>query len=62
MGYIQDLERELREKLDGMSDEELIKYFKEKVMESYRNGIGSVRPAKGRGRSTQARPSSHGQA
>jgi hypothetical protein len=33
MGYIQDLEGELRERIDGMDQEELIKFFKEKVLD-----------------------------
>ena len=48
MGYIQDLEKELREKLGQMDQEELIKFFKEKVLESYRNGISQAKKGKGR--------------
>jgi hypothetical protein len=57
MGYIQDLEKELRDRLPDMDDEELIKFFKEKVFESYRNGAQSARPAKGKPRTFQGRQS-----
>lgn len=60
MGYIQDLEKELREEIGQMDAEQLIKYFKQKVLESYRNGAQSARPAKGKGRTFQGRQS-HGQ-
>ena len=50
MGYIQDLEKDLRDRMADMDDEELIKFFKEKVLESYRNGAQSAKPAKGEGR------------
>ena len=39
MGYIHDLERELRELLRNSDEVLLIKFVKEKVLESYRNGI-----------------------
>lgn len=43
MGYIQDMERELKALLEGLPDEDkkknIIKYMKEKVLESYRNGL-----------------------
>lgn len=39
MGYIQNLERELREKLPTMDTEKLIYYFKGKVLSSFLNGI-----------------------
>ena len=39
MGYIQDLEKELRAKLPQMDEENLVKFFKDKVWESYRNGV-----------------------
>ena len=57
MGYIQDLEGELRDRLPEMNDEELVKFFKEKVLESYRNGAQSAKPAKGKGRTFQGRQS-----
>ncbi len=41
MGYIQDLEKELRAKLPQMDEENLVKFFKDKVWESYRNGMGA---------------------
>jgi len=43
MGYIRDLERELREMLDGLPDdkvEAVLKFVKDKVYESYKNGRG----------------------
>jgi hypothetical protein len=46
MGYIRDLERELREMLDGLSPEktdEVVKFVKEKVYDSYQNGRSSKR-------------------
>tara|TARA_B100000315_G_scaffold146425_1_gene135357 strand:+ start:147 stop:737 length:591 start_codon:yes stop_codon:yes gene_type:complete len=47
MGYIQDLEKELREKLSQMDKEKLIKFFKDKVWESYKNGTqAGKRPRK----------------
>lgn len=49
MGYIQDLERELREKLEDMNDpenHEVIKFFKEKILESYKNGIEAGKKGK----------------
>ncbi|MBM3209380.1 hypothetical protein FJZ40_03760 [Candidatus Shapirobacteria bacterium] len=62
MGYIQDLERDLREKLDGMDQEELIKFFKEKVLESYRNGMNAPQASKGKGRGFRPQAKSCGQA
>ena len=44
MGYIRDLERELREMLDELPEdkvEPVVKFVKEKVYESYQNGHGS---------------------
>ena len=39
MGYINDFEQELRARLDnGFSDED-IKWLKETVLQSYRNGV-----------------------
>lgn len=41
MGYIRDLERELREMLDGLPDEKaekVVKFVKDKVYQSYKNG------------------------
>ena len=43
MGYIRDLERELREMLNGLPDEKVetvVKFVKDKVYESYKNGCG----------------------
>ena len=39
MGYIQDLERELRRLLAEGDDEIVIKFVKEKILESYKNGL-----------------------
>lgn len=39
MGYLQTLERELREKLPAMNTEKLVQYFKAKVLSSFLNGI-----------------------
>ncbi len=41
MGYIQELEKELRAKLPQLDEEKLVKFFKDKVWESYRNGMGA---------------------
>lgn len=60
MGYIQDLEKELRENLRDMDEEDLIKFFKEKVLESYRNGVESARPAKGKGRTFPSQAKRYG--
>jgi len=41
MGYIRDLERELREMLSDLSPDKsdsIVKYVKEKVYDSYQNG------------------------
>lgn len=46
MGYIQDLEKELREKLPKMDKETLVKYFKDKVWESYKNGVEAGKKGK----------------
>lgn len=47
MGYIQELEHELREKLPQMDKESLVKYFKDKVWESYKNGVQAGKKGKG---------------
>lgn len=60
MGYIQDLEKELRDGLAEMDDEELIKFFKEKVLESYRNGAQSAKPARGKGVTSQGQAKRYG--
>ena len=42
MGYIRDLERELSEMLKGLPDykvEAVIKFVKDKVYQSYKNGL-----------------------
>ncbi len=58
MSYIQDVETEAREQLDAIAQaesdqeiedklEDLIKWFKEKILESYKNGVGAGKePAK----------------
>jgi hypothetical protein len=62
MGYIQDLEKELRDRLPDMNDEELIKFFKEKVLESYRNGgAQSGQPAKGKGTASRRQANGYGE-
>lgn len=46
MGYIQELETKLKEMLSALDEKkqkEVIKYVKEKALESYRNGIISTR-------------------
>ena len=43
MGYIRDLERELREMLNGLPEEKVetaLKFIKDKVYQSYKNGRG----------------------
>jgi len=62
MGYIQDLEKELREQLGQMDAEQLIKYFKEKVLESYRNGMKAGKATRGSRRTARPQAESHGQA
>ena len=47
MGYIKDLEHELREMLTELSPEEadsVVKFVKEKVYDSYKNGKAAVKP------------------
>jgi len=49
MGYIQDLEQELNEMLSDLPEErqkKIIRFIKEKVLESYKNGIVSAKLAK----------------
>lgn len=49
MGYINDLEQSLREKLSDLGEEEreaVVKFVKEKVWESYKNGRESATTAK----------------
>jgi HSP20 family molecular chaperone IbpA len=49
MGYIQDLEIELQNRLADLEEDrqkELIRFVKEKIVESYRNGIMSVKMVK----------------
>ena len=43
MGYIQDFERELTELLQRGDEQALIKFVKEKVMESYWNGTKATK-------------------
>ena len=47
MGYIQDLEAEVRRALHGGADEDtIVKLFKDKVWESYKNGQKEGRGSK----------------
>ena len=49
MGYIRDLERELQGMLDGLPEDQanqIVKFVKQKVYESYRNG--QKRPSQNR--------------
>ncbi len=39
MGYIQDIERDVKELLCHNDPDDVIRFVKEKVLESYRNGI-----------------------
>ena len=39
MGYIQDLERELTELLQDGDEQAVVKFVKEHIVESYKNGI-----------------------
>ena len=42
MGYIRDLERELREMLEGLPEDKfeiVLKFVKDKVYQSYKNGL-----------------------
>ena len=62
MGYIQDLEKELREELGHMDAEQLVKYFKDKVLESYRNGLKAGKATRGSRRASTPRVKDDGQA
>lgn len=42
MTYIRDLERELKALLAEGDDAKIIRFVKEKALESYRNGLGAV--------------------
>jgi hypothetical protein len=49
MGYILDLEKELEHRLSDLEEkkkQELIKFVKQIVLESYKNGIMAVKVAK----------------
>ena len=49
MGYIQDLDIELQKRLADLEEDrqkELIRFVKEKILESYRNGIMSAKMVK----------------
>jgi len=62
MGYINNLEKELRDRLPDMDDEELIKFFKEKILESYRNGgAQSGQPARGKGTASRRQANGYGE-
>lgn len=39
MGYIQDIERDVRGLLDAGDTDSVVSFVKEKVLESYKNGI-----------------------
>lgn len=41
MGYIKDIEQEFRAVLARGDEEEIVKFFKDKVYESYKNGASS---------------------
>ena len=43
MGYIQDFERELTTLLENGDEQAIVKFVKEKVIESYKNGIMSAK-------------------
>ena len=42
MTYIRDLERELRALLEQGDEEQIVRFVKEKVLESYRNGLDAT--------------------
>jgi len=42
MTYIRDLERELRALLQGGDEETIVRFVKEKALESYRNGLDAT--------------------
>jgi len=49
MGYIQDLEQKLNEMLSDLPEErqkKIIRFIREKVLESYKNGIMSAKLVK----------------
>ena len=39
MGYIQDIERDVKELLCHNDPDDVIRFVKEKVLESYKNGL-----------------------
>ena len=47
MGYIQDFERELTTLLENGDEQALIKFVKEKVLESYWNGTKATKTVDG---------------
>ena len=48
MGYIQDFERELMELLQRGDEQAVVKFVKEKVIESYWNGTKATKTIDGR--------------
>jgi hypothetical protein len=48
MNYIRDLERELKALLQAGDEAKVIRYVKDKVLESYRNGLDAVSMRVGR--------------
>jgi hypothetical protein len=42
MTYLRDLERELRALLDEGDESKIIRFVKDKALESYRNGLDAV--------------------
>ena len=47
MGYIQDFERELTDLLQNADEQAVIRFVKEKVMESYWNGTKATKTIDG---------------
>ena len=48
MGYIQEIEEELQTRLANLEEreqKEVIRFVKEKILESYKNGIAYAKPA-----------------
>ena len=54
MSYMRDLEEKLRKLVDDAEDEAIIKFAKEAVLESYRNGQQASNRSKRQGRKKPA--------
>jgi len=57
-GYLRDLGKELKKLLAAGDDDETIRFVKEKVLESYRNGIKSGKSSKKKTKKKSAKAAS----